>query len=85
MVHMLAGEAPFAGELSHTISGLVLTGRQHPEVPMEALAAPGLDQLLQDCFIWEPQQRPNAQEALERLDAIMQQVSQHAVDLPHCL
>lgn len=61
---------------SSTRSGLVLNGRQHPEVPLEALAAPGLEQLLLDCFSWEAQQRPTAQQALERLDAIIQQVSQ---------
>ncbi len=89
LVHMLAGEAPFAGEPLHNIAGLVLTDRQHPEVPLEALAAPGLEQLLLNCFSWEPHQRPTAQQALERLEAIMQQVGvylgfcqSHALPVP---
>jgi serine/threonine protein kinase len=74
LVHMLAGEAPFATEPLHSISGLVLRDKQHPEVPLEALAAPGLEQLLLDCFQFEAGQRPTAEEALCRLDGIMHQV-----------
>ncbi len=74
LVHMLAGEAPFAGKPPHSIPRLVCDARQHPAVPTEALRATGLDQLLRDCFTWEPQQRPTAEEALARLDTVLKQV-----------
>jgi serine/threonine protein kinase len=72
VVHMLAGEPPFADEPLHNIGGLVLRERRHPEVPAKALALPGLEQLLLDCFQHEPGARPTAQQALQRLDELMQ-------------
>jgi serine/threonine protein kinase len=71
VVHMLAGEPPFADEPLHNIGGLVLRERQHPEVPTAALALPGLEQLLLDCFQHEAAARPTAQQALLRLDELM--------------
>ncbi len=73
LVHMLAGEAPFAGEALHTISALMHRDWQRPEVPLEALAVPGLEQLLLDCFQLEPAQRPTAQQALQLLDSMLPQ------------
>ncbi len=72
VVHMLAGEPPFADEPLHNIGGLVLRERRHPAVPTEALALPGLEQLLLDCFQREPGARPTAQQALQRLDELIQ-------------
>jgi serine/threonine protein kinase len=74
LVHMLAGEAPFEGEPLHRIPSLVCDAQQHPEVPLQALAVSGLEQLLEDCFSWAPEQRPTAGQALERLDGMLQQV-----------
>jgi serine/threonine protein kinase len=74
LVHMLAGEPPFAGEPDHNISALVFRDQQHPEVPFCASQVPGLEQLLEDCFQFNPAQRPTAEEALHRLDGILQQV-----------
>jgi serine/threonine protein kinase len=74
LVHMLAGEPPFAGEPDHNISALVFREQQHPEVPFCASEVPGLEQLLEDCFQFDPALRPTAAEALCRLDGILQQV-----------
>jgi serine/threonine protein kinase len=74
LVHMLSGEPPFAGEPDHNISALVFREQQHPVVPFCASEVPGLEQLLEDCFQFNPAQRPTAEEALHRMDGILQQV-----------
>lgn len=74
MCHLLSGRPPFEECELHSIHHMVVAEGRHPEVPLEAmLAGDGLEQLLLDCFKRDPQARPTAEQALQRLDSIVMQ------------
>jgi serine/threonine protein kinase len=84
MVHVLGGRPPFEGMSAPEITSTMLSKPQGPELPSQAGYTPGLPELLAECFQPEAAARPTAEQALARLQGIMNVQQVRLCLLPSC-
>lgn len=69
---MVTQEHPWAGDSNVAIIYKVAVHRMHPSIPGAAAGCPAeLAELMADCMAYQPQDRPDMQQVLIQLEALL--------------